>query len=213
MPAQVEEQSVLTLGLDGDWTGWDFARLLDACNDIYNLHLLTFIRGKKDIYVRDSFSVNPLWQLYSFRDPFSWSPDALDSVTLHFNELPIPKLAVTRLHYGSPGSGAIGGLGSAMKALTDLFVTLLHWKEVKDKLAAEAEAQRLKNAMLKIKLLDAMMTLLEDAGFTKRERKLILQAVGERVEYLLELIRDGKITHVSVNGVKLSEPTEPTHNA
>lgn len=216
MPKQIrhEPHSGIKLHLDGRLDAWDFGRLIQICNDLYNLH----------VYAH-SFSEVPLFQeiMRDWPSPFDFDrtlfrkrlfygpdDDVLTSITSVMNDFRekfdtmdgrprlMPALQVARIQYASPGFTDLAGVGVIVGHIKDFFLTLIEHALNRRQRQSLAEKADLENELLKIEVLHKAVEVLRESGFSKNEIKSVVQSLDDRADDVQKLAFAGKLVGVTL---------------
>ena len=216
---------LLRLNIDGDWTINEFAQTFEAIQQLYDFqvycrwlqHMDHRQSPRKRLYrMMEMMDLHPMEAEFLLRFPSAtWREsdatlESISATTKEIREADFPThlagpARVKRINYSSPGVTDIAGVGEIIGHIKDLILRVLemclnreHQKEVARKLKLENDKSEIQMAQVRLEAIDQFIDVARKAGFTKTQVRSALQSVDGKVELLVSLVQQGKITSIEL---------------
>lgn len=200
-----DSRQIIRIHISDDWSASDIATFLHEVDYLYNLGLRIVAAATSN---------------EQERQVEMWAEKLL--LSEHIKEqFPQAELEVCQIHYSSPGFTDLGGVGTVIGHIKDLFLRLIDYRlqarrrTLEEELIAvenakknlENETIKLKNIQLRIENARQFLELAKNSGFTEEEIKKLIPPVVQVQETLVRLVSDGRIETVELRS-ELHESAE-----
>jgi hypothetical protein len=197
-----EEPKVLRIGIEGHWEAREFAESLHVLDYLYTMRLLIALEFEDLREYREHMKLYP--------PPFFHGESSLLALvklhTLRSDLLePQERLAIQRIHYGSPGIKDVIGIGEIIKHLKDFLIHLIDLAVTKRRRELENERRQLENQKLQIENAKKFVELAQKCGCSKTEMRQLVGEVVRASVPLQQLAAAGKITSAETIDAHQSE--------
>jgi tetratricopeptide (TPR) repeat protein len=217
---------VLRLGIDGRWTVYEMSKMFSILGDLYNFTLATAIIKNQFESIKSSHEDEekktlefiklhdiyfPLLKSTNFTEHFRTSTEG-------------EELTIKSIHYGSPGTQDITGIGQAIKHILDFVIKIIeHYSSKKERalknyakeLAIEEkkltiekkkkeiklgnEKKELENEAFKLKNAELYLKLVKNCGiFSESELQRMLPSILKKQDFFIKLVEERKIVSVTI---------------